>query len=49
MAKVENRTMIKGFINNYKKWNNMGVPRSKVGGMKGSKTDQAVKRDKFKA
>lgn len=49
MARVEDRTMLKGFINKYKKWNNMGVPRSKTGGTKGSKTDQAVKRDKIKA
>jgi hypothetical protein len=36
MAKAtpENRTMIKGYCSMSKKWNNMGIARSKIGGKK---------------
>ena len=45
MAKIENRSMIKGHLSMSKKWNNKGVPRAKVGGTKTTIND---KREKFK-
>jgi hypothetical protein len=48
MAKVEERSMRGGRIPMKKKWNNMGVPRSKVSGKRGETVDTAVKRDTIK-